>query len=338
MQKRRWWTDLTLAVAAIFIAFVLWLIAKQDDLGRTWIKAAIILENQPENMDVTLPDEVDILVQYPKSANKNIVSRNFSIKLDVASVFDVDPLKWGKPDGVKTTEYALEDDDVISQRVNRSVQVIGFEPRVIKLSASLLTQRFRVEVPMTGELAEQYELLAEPRPSPDTLVGTASRETLNRLSDAGDVILTAPVDISPMTESKQVFPELQIPKGLTLLDHRDRRIMVNVALREKNVRRMIEKAPVELFALDPTLTIQADPATVDVVVDGPFSKVQAITPEDISFTTTGVLVEEPGKKQTVGIEAKLKRAASAALDPAITVRECQPSRITVEFQRAEVQN
>lgn len=340
MATRSRWTDIVLALAAIFIAFVLWLIAKQDDLGRSWVKAAVVVENVPDNMIIQAPPEVDLHVQFTREASRNIVSKNFTINIEADQLFSADPTMWGDYDSVHTVNHDLTERDVQMRHIDGGVQLLRFEPSRLTLEARLLTQKLPVLVATEGELPKEYELISDPRPEPDSVIVTGSHEQLAALAESQAQVMTEPINLAQITHSKQEFPSLVAPEGVRVisLDDTKGRITVNVAVREKNIRRTFEDVGVELLTLSSDLTLDIKPPTVAVTVEGPPSVLDQLPEDAFSFNTTRPLEERADHLQEVGLEVSLKKNLPGSLLQQITIVECKPSTIKVAFKALSGQN
>ncbi|MCX7767155.1 MAG: hypothetical protein N2246_10670, partial [Candidatus Sumerlaeia bacterium] len=68
LKRRRVSSDFILALSALLISFVIWLIAAEADFDTDNLTVPIKLVNAPKNYQIEIiPNEAIITVQYPKS-------------------------------------------------------------------------------------------------------------------------------------------------------------------------------------------------------------------------------------------------------------------------------
>lgn len=340
MAKHRLRSELPLILASVFIAFVIWLIAKQTDMDADWLTAPVVLQNVPSYMMVeALPTKVSINVQYPKELNNKIVEKNFSIPIDVSEVFDEMPGQWDQPTAAKEVPFTLRPMNVKSSSLPPTVQAVGLSPREVRLKARLRTLLVNVKVETTGTLPANLTFTAPPRPEPSQLLVTGSPDALAKLASQNNNIATEPVDLSTLKGSSQVFPRVRLPDSqLILLSRHDDRVTVNIGLSERPVRLTISQVPVSIATFSENLKAKINPPTVDVILEGPSSALKNITAGDLVFTPTKELVEQTGHVSEVGLEGRLKNTVPAPIAQQISVVEVHPSRISVEFVPLDKQN
>lgn len=332
-------TELPLILASLFIAFVVWLIAEQGLLDRDWVSVGLQVEHVPPMMQVEVrPAEVSVNMQYPRSLNNRIVSRNFSYVIDAGSVFSSDPETWSPRETQRRVTYKIDLDRIQKRGLSRSVQPLSVDPAKVTLLARLRTARVQVEVVTEGTLPSNLELAAPLRPEPEELTVAGSAEALDQLAEAGNVLRTRPVNLSDIRSSGQLRPELMVPDGITLLGHPDQRILVDVGVLEHRVQRIISDVPVELATFREGLRPKIEPPVVDVMVEGPSSALYALDAADFTFQATSALHEGAGRKQEVGLEVRLKSRVDAGIARQVRLLECRPPRVTVEFAATQREN
>ena len=89
--------EIPLILASLLTASIIWLIAKQADLGLDRLSATVALLSVPDSMIVEAPAKVAIKVQYPKELSNQVVEKNFSVPINVEDLFEMDPQQWNPP-------------------------------------------------------------------------------------------------------------------------------------------------------------------------------------------------------------------------------------------------
>ena len=82
---------LILGLISLFLAFILWLIAKQGVLSEDWMTVNLELQdNIPPNMTVNTNidlNQVEINVQFSLDNRQRVVSKNFAVRIDAMDLF-----------------------------------------------------------------------------------------------------------------------------------------------------------------------------------------------------------------------------------------------------------
>lgn len=327
--------ELLLISVSLFSAFVLWLIAKQGEMDTDWLDIAVEIENVPEYLTVRAqPGDVALNVQYPVSLSSRVIPRNFAIRIDPTTVFELDPTRWSNPREARKVTYRLDPGRVQRRGLPRTIHVTGFEPPEVELEARLRTLELRVRVEYDpAELPDNLVLTGPPQPDPPTILVTGPRELLNRLTTVDGAITTASIRLAGMEGSKQLYPKVNLPEGAILLDPATPRIAVDVGIDEREVERRLDEVPIEILVFTEGLYPSVTPPTAEIVLEGPASALSEIGRDDIEFATTRALDERPGRPQEVGIQARLNESVAPGVAARVHILECIPPTVRVEFVR-----
>jgi hypothetical protein len=340
-MPNRAFREAPLLFAALFIAFVIWLIAMQGDRETSWVSVSITLTDVAGNMKVEIVSprsaSAELNVQFPKEERSRIVPRNFAVEIPVDEVISADPEQWAQAGDVKTVRYNLSRLNVLHPSLPPEVSVIRIDPDRVELLASLRTLALTVEVPTIGELPAQYELSNEVIPQPGRVNVTGSEAVLEELKAQGARIRTQPLDLSKITKSDQILSELAVPEGVRLMDRLNSRVAVNIGLQERSETRIFDDVPIAIAVLSPQLTARITPPTAAITVEGPPSALNKISNESFTFELARGLVEEPGRRQEVGLAARFRRQQQEDFRLSKII-QTNPSLISVEFVAANEQN
>ena len=329
MERHKWRTHFYLAVSSLFIAFTIWLIAKQSDLDTDWLSLPLRLENVPANMSVSGPLEVGINVQFPIELSNRIVPKNFNARIDVTEIFSNDPSQWTPPIVAKKVEYTLKRDNIVSVNLPPTVQILGMDAKKITLKASLNAKSVSVKVKTTGNLPPYFRLTADPQPDPAEVWVTGPPEVFDPLRE----LSTTPVDLSTLRGSQEVYRELVLPEGIVLLNPRNARVTVNVGLTSVTIAKTIQGVAVSLLSFSDELIPRIEPDTgVEVEVEGPRTILDALTSDDLVAEPTKPLVEKAQIKQEFQVEVRLKKKNwPEEMEKQIRIVNWNPKKFTVTF-------
>ncbi|MCL5271394.1 MAG: hypothetical protein M1457_12775, partial [bacterium] len=256
MDYRRLRSESPLIMASLFIAFVIWLIAKQGNLDTDWIEVPIRLENVPVNVEVKTISAAQVKFQFPQDLSNRIVTRNFEVVVNAGDIYSGDPANWKPTALTRDVEYTLARENVRARGDQfKGIEVLRIDPQKLTLTGTLLTRTLAIDVKTTGASPANLVFTAPPRPDPPNLLVTGSPEALRRLSENGDTIRTRPVDLSTLHGSDQKFPELVMPPGVIPVDKTElNRVTVDIGLSELDVTKTFYQVPISLLVFSSSLT------------------------------------------------------------------------------------
>ncbi len=331
MEASRARSEFVLIGMALFIAFVIWLIAKQGELEIDRLEIPVQLENEGQIMNVRIsPQFVRIAVQYPVDLRNSIVPSNFSLRINVREVFREDPATWKTPEQLDV-EYSLSEDMVRRPSLSQRVQVIDIEPDRVTLDAELVTRRVRVVPHTVGELPPTLRLVGEIRATPPELLVTGTTDGFNALALQQNQILTEPIDLRKITQSNQIFANLVIPEGVKILQREEERVAIDIAVEEVSEQRTLNDVAINVPIAAENIAARVRPPTANVVVEGPPSALNRLTQEDILLSPQRGLEERVGNVQKVGLEARFRQSVPPDVIQRVKIIETRPTSIEVEF-------
>ncbi len=323
---------LQLILPALFIALVIWIIARQQELETTWVTGVgVVVTQVPPYMDVSRsPDEVRIRVRYPSELHNWVVARNFSLQVDARGLFITETERLNDQLVLQRADYQVEPRLVERLGLPHSIHVIDVEPSQVQLTAALRTLVVQVDIVTTGSLPRHLELIAPPQAQPSEVQVTGSVAALAQLAETKR-LPTRPVNLGAVSGSGQVFPTLELPPEVYLVNPAQRTVTVDIGVVEQRERRVYEQVPVTVLALPGELTALIDPPAVDVEVEGPASSLNQLQSEDLEIYPVRDPVPEPGPPQSIGVEAHLKPSAPAQLRGQVRVLRVIPNLVNFEF-------
>ncbi len=275
-RRHRLREELSLILPALFIAVVVWAIAKQQKLETNWLNdIRVTLGNIPANMDVKqVPTDVRIQVRYPAELHNSAIARNFGFTIDAARVFRTDA-DQAQPQKIT---YQLAPRDIDRHNVPDSIQVVEVQRPKILLTATLRTSTATVEVISTGQLPRNLELTdkLQARP-PEVLVtapSTPCRSSANTTTGSRPRHrpFAAPGQLRGLPETRSA--------GRIQLVGRANQVTVAVGLTERTVRRTYKAVPVMVPVFSDTVQARLRPQTVEVEVEGPDTDLRQLSNQD----------------------------------------------------------
>ncbi len=136
-----------------------------------------------------------------------------------------------------------------------------------------------VKVVTAGRVASGYHMTDISVFPPVVTVFAADPDLVNALPG---VVETQTLDLRSAREDISTRVALNLPAGVSIIGEQAVLIQVGVSPIESSVTLAGEK--VEIIGLDPTLSAQVSPATVDVIVSGPLPVLDTLTRQDVRVT------------------------------------------------------
>ncbi|MFH0793198.1 MAG: hypothetical protein V2A74_04115, partial [bacterium] len=251
-------SDLLLILVSVFIAFVIWLIAKQADVETQTLAVPVVAEDVPNNVIVrVLPDRIPVIFQYPKGQESQLLPSNFQILIHQ---------NWEEQAGTEDFEkhtHPLEISDVDLSKVPPTIKPIRLsDQRTCQLFVKFITAKASVRSKYIGSPAEGYQLEGAPAAEPAEFVVTGSQSTLDRLTGNGTKLLeleTEPVDLSGMSRNDLLRSKVVFPEGVKPVNHENEEVTVSISITEQLEERVFEKVPIAIKALSATLEARYTP-------------------------------------------------------------------------------
>lgn len=322
-----------LALAALFISSVIWLMARQGELESDQLTIPILLEGVPENVELEYtPRHVAALAKFPHNQRGRIVAQNFSVVLDLKQRLGPDARTWGGVESAEIHRINLSLDDIIANGVPQSVRITEFVGRSqVEVQAKLQIATLPVEIQKAGELPVSSELKAPLRAEPSQVLVTAPYEVLQRVRDEGLTLKTRPVDLTGRTSDFIDLPGLLIPPGLDLVRESDRNVQVFVLIREKEITRSIADVPIDLYVLSSDLKIHVTPPTAEIRLRGKISLVSQVNSTSFVFSPKEFLPEEAGLKKRIELIAAFDKDVPLEIREGVKIEGQMPALVEVEF-------
>jgi YbbR domain-containing protein len=244
------------------IAVLLWLAVAGEETVERGLRVALELQQLPAGIELSgdVPATVDVRLRGGSSALSRVQAG------DVVAVLDLRSARPGR------RVFPLTADQV---RVPFGVDVVQITPSAVAMLFEATTTRQVPVVPaVDGHPAPGFvvgQMLAEP-PSVE-IVGPES--AVKRVSEA----VTEPVSVSNAHEQVRETVTLGVLDPSVRLKN-TRSAVVSVQIVPAPMERIVRARPVHLRNLQPHLTAQATPASVDVTLRGSREILNAFEPDE----------------------------------------------------------
>lgn len=340
---------------SLILGLLIWLVASNQVFETEKVNALVQFLHVPDNVEIQAPEEVELSVSMPANLRDLIRPGDFEAQIDLSSIsrragFE----QWNE------TQIPLDprQDIVTTRDLGASQRVItpeSIRPRILSVQARLITAAFNIEPLLRGEPAAGHHVQGEPEIRPIRIWLTASRAALDEAINSGMVLQTDPIDLSGLRAERHTFsPNVQIPEGFAIAGYQEtesspireslggqlpeRLVVVNVV--EDTIEGRIEGCggPLPILRRDLVLTQQL-PQTFDVVVSGPVSLVQSLTPANFEVTSPALLdIDRPVAETRVQVQVRLRSTLPDEVRQAVRIVTIEPSEAIVTIEAVPTQS
>jgi YbbR domain-containing protein len=268
LSKRTISNNLSLKIAAVVVALVLWLFAKGEQTVDQLLSIPLVLRNVPEGLTTLTRPPEDITVVFSGDMKE-------LIKLRI----------WGEPYAVidmseaaadRALRVGLSAANVILPR-DAEVQILEVrDPKSLDIEVEALEERkVKVKPAIVGELADGYHMLAGATSVPDSVTLYGPRAVVRAIES----VTTASLSISGRRSRAEAARRVEFDGEWNLhAVPKDVRVIVEVEGTEVMTLRHVEVD----FRYEPGFSsANIEPTTVELEVSGPEHIVTRLTPEDV---------------------------------------------------------
>ena len=290
--------NLSLKVAAVVVAVVLWMFAKGEQTTDQLVSIPLILRDIPDGLTISErpPQTIDVVFEGDMKE---------LLKLRI----------WGEPHAVidmsgaaadRVLRVGLSAANVVVSR-DADVQILEVRnPRSLDFEVDRLEERRLPVEPLTeGELADGYYVLARAVSMPDSVTVYGPRRVMRELRS----VRTEPLDLSGRRSRVEAARRVVFDAPWNLHSvPREVRVIVEV---EGTTFARLDDVPVGLRQEPGFGSVSIDPPTVSLELSGPEHVASRLGPDDVSvlIDTRGLprgehdLVPEVGVPEGIAIES-----------------------------------
>ncbi|GAB4318058.1 MAG: hypothetical protein Kow0059_11320 [Candidatus Sumerlaeia bacterium] len=325
-------SNVMLAVVSLFIASVIWMISKLDEVETEILSAPVRLLNAPANCEVRVePVSLEVRLQYQRPYKDKVHPGNVWISLNLfgdESIADINDFKTTRFTVTLQNVKVNEGADLI-----RPIEILG--DGSVNLKAMKYTEPARVVADVRGEPAPGFvrgEVSVEP--AQVRLTGPpAVLEQLKKEFNGDIIVKTEPVNIEGARQNVFEVCGL-IPYPDTKPANPDAaQIQVNVQITERVARRTIRGVTVEYRPFKLGLAARCTPSSATITVEAPLTILEDLKPADFRLKPRQFLTEEAGSRETVAIEATFADAVPPARREKVTIVGVEPAAVEVEIYK-----
>jgi hypothetical protein len=336
LPKTRLSSEFKLILASLFIAFIIWLIAKQGDVDQETLIVKVTTINEPRYCDVELvTDEAAIVVQFPKAQKYIISPDNFKILVDLSNIAV-------GIDSYKETTIPITVSDVERFNLPDSVKAADvIDPKRVVVRAKYYSELATVAPVTSGAPAEGFRLAKPVAATPKEVLVTGEPGRLEEIKQLGNGRIEVPTETIMLDGKKENFlaqVKLLLPQGIRLIDELNSRLQVNVVIEEEKARRDFANIPIDIKTFSENLVAHYEPKTTTVTVEAPLSLLDKINGQSFVFNPKQPLEESAGYSANVAIEAKFSDAVSPDVKENATIVTTSPDVISIQFLEKEKQS
>ena len=337
-------SDLFLVLTSLAIAFVIWMIAKRDEMDQENLRVPIRLVNVPPNINAQIGrEQVQVAVTFPKSLRAHMRGENLVTSIDWDEL-PLPPRDWcGVENFAESPPLTLRGSHVhpapdlsddLRSWIKRQMQCTSVEPAKVTIKGRFITRLARIAFRTEGAVAEGYRLTGVTSSAGATALLTASParlDDLERKSGGKPIeVPTEKIDLTGRTDSFIETVRLQLPPQTELVDL-DRRLEAHGAIHPIYAAHTGSRLHLGLHPLNENQTLSYTPATAQVRVRGPERIVKELKSTDFIVRPARPPLAQPGVETTVALNAAFSDSASRQIIDAVTIRSVSPEVLFVRY-------
>jgi YbbR domain-containing protein len=236
----------------------------------------ITTAQKPLEINVTAAPPVDFAYDPPQADMLQAAVTGASSKVNqvVAVRAQLDLSNRRNPLDIVTPLVPI---DVQGNRVND----VTVEPRTTTVSVNIYARedvrQLTIRPAIKLDTLEAGYMLTSIGYEPQTLYVSGSADHLSQLPAT---VETAPIDLSGRTEDFSVDVEVELPDDVVILSGSST-VTVTLGISAQTTARQIDTVPIEVIGLSEGFTAALTPDIISVVISGPVSVVNQISPLDV---------------------------------------------------------
>lgn len=325
-------SNVMIMLVSLFIASVIWMISKLDEVEVETISIPVRPTNIPANCEIRIePTNVEVRVQYQKGYKEKVTPDNILVFLNLFnddSIADVSDFKASPRtitlQNVKITEAG---------EFVRAVEIVG--DGSVNVKAKKYSELARVEANVNGEPAPEFQV-GSVIIDPMHVRLTGPPKVLEELKKnfAGDILVkTEPIDISGARQNVLDIKDLILFPDVKLANPEAGQVKVTVQISEKLTRKSLAGVSVTYRPFENNLSARCEPSSATVQVEAPASILAELQSSDFIVKPKQFIAEEPGAKGTVSVEATFADTVPLPRREKISILGVTPSVVAVEIFR-----
>ncbi len=333
MPRLKRTSEIVILIASFFIAFAVWLVAKQRDFDNQIVAARVVGVGAPPNIETRIaPPALNVSVQYPKTFAHLIRPEAFTIALDLKGINE----NFAGVDKFKSIPFPISVKNVRKHNLPDAVRpnaVLGQD--YVTLSARLYTQKAKIFVEKSGKPPPDYRLIQDPPTvEPAEVLLTGSPENLKRAvkQEKNHIILeTQPVNIEGKKGNFFEMVNVPLPVGLKPVGKDTLRVRVHIVIGEQVKRKTFANVPIIIKTFSENLKPVYSPTAAIVTVEAPISMLKKLNRDSFIFIPRQPLEETAGYTANIAIDVKFSDKTPPLIREKATIVSYKPEVIRIKI-------
>jgi hypothetical protein len=333
--------DLLLIFASVFVAFLIWLIAKQGETDHVTLTVPIQVVNADPVCVVTLkPIETQIQIQFPTAMLRHIAKDNFWIEIDGSKARQFAGVReTSQPRQISIYDLKMKPDlPTYVAKALLPLAIVGDD--LVTLLAKFHSCEISVEARHTGTPPNGYVLQRPLAADEDEisrllLVGKPVALEEHRAGAAKVALLTKPIDLGDPELGRRAYASIIVPENCFLADAdlgrllqpEDWRVLVDVPIVEESIERVIEDVPIDIRPFSDDIEMLYSPRTASVRARGVRSLVESLAPASFTAGYSSALNETVGFKGKVAISVRFALTVPDKVRVGVTLVSYDPQDV-----------
>lgn len=325
-------SNVMILFVSLFIASVIWMISKLDEVEVDTLSIPVRLLNAPANCEIKLePTTVEVRIQYQKGYKEKVTPDNIRVFLNLFnddSIADVSDFKASPRTITLQNVKVTEAGDFV-----RPVEIVG--DGSVNVRARKYNELARIEADVRGEPHAEFSV-ADIVIEPQHVRLTGPPQVLEKLkAEFNDEIKvkTEPIDIQGAKHNILEIRNLILFPDIKLANPEMGQIQVNVQVAEKVARASLTGVAVIYRPFENNLAARCDPSSATIQIEAPSSILAELRPSDFTVKPKQFIAEEVGAKGSVAVEATFADSVTLTRREKITILGVTPNVVGVEIYR-----
>jgi len=254
--------NLLLKILSILFAVLMWFIVTKEEKSILTMTVPLELKNLSNNFIISnnYASKIDLRIQGTKSILADIASGDIAVSLDVAKSRLGENRFFLRPENVKHPF---------------GTEILLIEPSIIKLNVQKKIQKIvPVKLKIEGKPKEGYQIV-ETSLEPKTVPVIGPEDEVSKIEEA----VTESVNVKDRDKSFTVELPLMITSSHISFSAVEK-IKAEIRIREINISKKLDNIPVIIMPAN--YKIDYNPKTVEVILEGPQSAINALDSKKIT--------------------------------------------------------
>ncbi len=260
--KKIFTENIGLKLFSLLISGILWFIVMGEQGTELQVNIPLELINTPADLVIVgdIPEEISLKVLGPSTLVRAIAAKGLRYTIDLSGI-----------------QEGIADFKILAARIKlpRDITTTRISPSSIQIKfEQVKSKKVRVNPVIEGNPPDGFSLLDLTMNPPEIMVSGA-RSQIHRLQE----ISTEPVDISREEGTFSTGVGLDFADMDVWQSDPKEKLEISFRIEEKIVSRTLKGFPLEILSSKRKFTVK--PERIDLVIDGPYTKMETLKPQDV---------------------------------------------------------